>query len=98
MTQSVLEQTQSVLEQAGEKAVEAAEIASRAASAVRDALEDSLDAARRVARKSSYAAGEFLDDTKRRVKRNPIETVAAALAIGMAAGALLVLALKRSQD
>jgi ElaB/YqjD/DUF883 family membrane-anchored ribosome-binding protein len=98
MTQSVLEQAGEKLEQAGEKAVEAAQNVSRVAAAVKDALEDSLDAARRLAKQSSYAAEEFLDDTKKRVKRHPIETVAATLAIGMVAGALIGWTLRRSQS
>jgi ElaB/YqjD/DUF883 family membrane-anchored ribosome-binding protein len=98
MTQSMLQQAGEKLEQAGEKAVEAAQNVSRVASSVKDALEDSFEAARRVARQSSFAAEEFLDDTKRRVKRHPIETVAATLAVGMVAGALIGWTLKRRQS
>jgi ElaB/YqjD/DUF883 family membrane-anchored ribosome-binding protein len=89
--------TQSVLEQAGEKASEAARKASRAASAVTDALEDGMAAARRVARQGGYAAEELLDDTKRCVKRHPIETVVTTFVAGIAAGALIGWMMKRRQ-
>jgi ElaB/YqjD/DUF883 family membrane-anchored ribosome-binding protein len=80
---------QSVLEQMGEQIDETACKASRAASAVADALEDGGGAARHVAKQGSHAAAERLDDTKKRVQRHPIETVAAVFAVGIAAGAAI---------
>jgi ElaB/YqjD/DUF883 family membrane-anchored ribosome-binding protein len=88
---------QSVLEQVSEKAAEAAQKASRAASAVADAVEDGLASARHTAKQGGYAAAEFLDDAKKRVKRNPIEIVVAAFAAGIAAGTLFRWMIKRRQ-
>jgi ElaB/YqjD/DUF883 family membrane-anchored ribosome-binding protein len=87
---------QSVLELVGEKAAEAAQKASRAASAA-DAVEDGVASAQRTAKQGGDAAAEFLGDAKKRVKRNPIETVAAAFAAGIAAGTLFRWMIKRRQ-
>ena len=89
--------TQSVLEQIGEQYDETVCKASRAASAVADALEDGGVAARRVAKQGNDTATEFLADTRKRVQRHPIETVAAAIAAGIVAGAAIRWMLKRRQ-
>jgi ElaB/YqjD/DUF883 family membrane-anchored ribosome-binding protein len=78
-----------VLEQLGEQIDETAQKASRVASAVGDAFEDSVLAARRAAKHGSDVAVEFYVDTKKRIQRNPIETVVAATALGVAAGAAI---------
>ncbi|MGA3082326.1 MAG: hypothetical protein ABSD44_13305 [Terracidiphilus sp.] len=79
--------SQSVLEQMGEQIDVTARKASRAASAVADALEDGVEAARRAAKQGSHAATELYVDTRRRVQRYPVESVAATFAVGIAAGA-----------
>jgi len=81
--------TQSVLEQMGEQIDETAHKASRAAYAVGDAFEDGGGAARRVTKQSSHAATGLIDDTRRRVQRHPLETVAATFAAGIGAGAVI---------
>jgi ElaB/YqjD/DUF883 family membrane-anchored ribosome-binding protein len=81
--------TQSVLEQMGEQIDETAHKASRAASAVADALEDGGGAARRMTKQGSHAATELMDDTRKRVQRHPLETVAAIFAAGIGAGAMI---------
>jgi len=88
---------QSVLEQMGVQIDETARKASRAASAVADALEDGGGAARRVTRQGSHAAAELLADTKKRVQRHPVETIAAAFAAGIVAGEVIRWTLKRRQ-
>jgi ElaB/YqjD/DUF883 family membrane-anchored ribosome-binding protein len=88
---------QSVLEQMGEQIDETARKASRAASAVADALEDGVGAARRTAKHGAYVATEFLDNTKKRVRQHPIETVVATFAAGIAAGAVIGLMMRRRQ-
>ena len=87
--------TQSVLEQMGVQIDETARKASRAASAVADVLEDGGEAARRVAKHGSHAAAELLDDTRKRVQKHPLETVAAAFAAGIAAGAAITRMVRR---
>jgi ElaB/YqjD/DUF883 family membrane-anchored ribosome-binding protein len=86
---------QSVLEQMGVQIDETARKASRAASAVADVLEDGGEAARRVAKHGSHAAAELLDDTRKRVQKHPLETVAAAFAAGIAAGAAITRMVRR---
>lgn len=53
---------------------------SRTASAFADAIENGIDAAKRVGKRGSDAAEEFMDDTILRIKRHPVETVVAAFA------------------
>jgi ElaB/YqjD/DUF883 family membrane-anchored ribosome-binding protein len=77
---------QSVLERTGEQIAETARKASRAASAVADALEDGVGAARRVTKQGGDAAEEFFDDTTKRLQRHPTETVVVTFALGVAAG------------
>jgi hypothetical protein len=77
------------LEQVGEQIDKTSREASRAAFYVPDALEDGVKAARCAAKNDGDFATELLDDTKRRVKRHPIETVVATFAVGIAAGAAI---------
>jgi ElaB/YqjD/DUF883 family membrane-anchored ribosome-binding protein len=97
MKREVTTMAQSVLKQMGEQFDETAHKASRAASAVADALEDGVGAARRVAKHGGKAAAELFDDTKRRVQRHPVETVVATFAVGIAAGAAIGWLMKRRQ-
>ena len=66
---------QSVLERAGEHIAESARKASRTTSAVADAIEDGVGAAKRVAKQGCDAAEEFIDDRTKRLQRHPTETV-----------------------
>jgi ElaB/YqjD/DUF883 family membrane-anchored ribosome-binding protein len=86
---------QSMFEQAGEQFSDTAHKASRAASAVKDALEDGVGAARRAAKQGRYAAAELIDDTKRRVQRHPVEAVVATFAAGIAAGTAISWMMRR---
>jgi len=87
--------TQSVLERTGEQIAETARKASRATSAVADAFDDGVAAARRVAKQSGDAAEEFMDDTNKRLQRHPVETMVATFAIGIAAGVVIGWMIKR---
>ena len=80
---------QSVFEHVGQQIDDTTHKATRAASAVADALEDSVLAARRAARDGSDAAAELLYNTKKGLQRHPLETVAVTLAAGIAAGAAI---------
>jgi len=80
---------QSVLERTGDQVAETARKASRAASAVADALEDGVGAARRVAKQGGDAAEEFIDDTTRRLQRHPVETIVTTFAVGIGLGVLI---------
>ena len=89
--------SQSVLEQVGEQIDKTAHEASRAASYVADTLEDGVKAGRRAAKHGGHVAAELLDDTKRRVQRHSIETVAAVFAAGIVAGSAIRWMMKRRQ-
>jgi ElaB/YqjD/DUF883 family membrane-anchored ribosome-binding protein len=85
----------SVFDKASDHIAGAAQRASRVTSAVTDAFEDGVDMAKRAVKQSYDAAEEFLDDTQQRIKRHPVETVAAAFAIGAAFGLLVGLFARR---
>lgn len=89
--------TQSVLEQMGVQIDETAQKASRAATAVAEALEDGGVAARRITKRGSHAATELIDDARKRVQRHPLKTVAATLAAGIGAGAVIGWAIRHRQ-
>jgi ElaB/YqjD/DUF883 family membrane-anchored ribosome-binding protein len=86
---------QPVLERTGEHIAESARKASRVTSAVADAIEDGLVAARRVVRQGGDAAEEFFNDTTKRLQRHPIETVITSLAVGMTVGIVIGWMIKR---
>lgn len=88
---------QSIFEHAGQQIDETTHKATRVASAVADALEDSVLAARRAARDGADAATELLYNTKRRLQRYPLETVAVTFTAGIAAGAAIGWLLRRKQ-
>ena len=87
--------SQSVMGRASEQLAETARTASRFTSAVADAVEDGIGAARRVAKQSGDAAEEFFDDTTKRMQRHPIETLVASLGAGIAIGILIGWVMKR---
>ena len=84
-----------VLDRTSAQIAEASRKASRAATAVADALEGGMGAARRVAKQSGDAAEEFIDDTTKRLQRHPVETVVTAFAVGVGVGVLIHAVLKR---
>ncbi|HEY1254786.1 MAG TPA: hypothetical protein VGF01_08405 [Terracidiphilus sp.] len=89
---------QSVFEHVGQQIDDTTHKATRAASAVADALEDSVLAARRAARDGTDAATELLYNAKRCLQRHPLETVAVTFAAGIAAGAAIGWMMKRKQS
>jgi len=84
-----------ILERTADQISESAHQASRASSAVAGAIDDGIGAVRRAAKQSGDAAEEFLQDTTQRIQRHPALTVAATFAVGLAAGALIGLMIKR---
>ncbi len=86
---------QSVFEHVGQQIDDTTHKAARAASAVADALEDSVIAARRVARDGADAAPELLYNTKRRFERHPFESAAITFAAGIATGTAIGWMMKR---
>ena len=86
---------QSILEKASEHIADSVREASRVTAAVADAFEDGVGVARRAAKQSGAAAEDFVNDSTRRIQRNPLATVAVTLAAGFAMGILTGLAIRR---
>ena len=84
-----------VVERTADNIVEAARQTSRATSAIADALDDGVGAARHAAKLGCDAGEEFLNETTPRLQRHLLLTVAATFAIGATTGALLGWFLKR---
>ena len=82
--------SQSVLNRMSDQIDEASDKASRAASAVADALQDGVDTVRCAVKHGEHVATELFYDAKKRVRQYPMEALLATLAIGIAAGALIV--------
>lgn len=78
-----------VLDKEDECGAESIHKVSRTASAFADAIENGIDTAKRVGKRGSDAAEEFMDDTVLRIKRHPVETVVAAFALGFVIGGLV---------
>ena len=80
----------SFLGKARERLMEAGGEVSRLKTEASQAVEDGVVAARRLARRSRYAAEDLIDDAAHRVKRDPLRAMAIGLAIGFGLGALAV--------
>ncbi|HXL08997.1 MAG TPA: hypothetical protein VN966_02135 [Candidatus Bathyarchaeia archaeon] len=80
----------SFLGKARERLMEAGGEVSRLKTEASQAVEDGVVAARRLARRSRYAAEDLIDDAVHRVKRDPLRAMAIGLAIGFGLGALAV--------
>jgi hypothetical protein len=89
MSESVIGKAGDLIGKAGETFAETAKTASKFTSAVADAVEDGIGAAKRVVKHSGDAAEEFFDDTTKRLQRHPIETVFVSFAAGIALGVVI---------
>jgi ElaB/YqjD/DUF883 family membrane-anchored ribosome-binding protein len=78
-----------VVGRAGEQIAETARTASRMTSAMAEAVEEGLGAARRVAKQAGDAAEELFDDTTKRLERHPTETVIVSIAMGFTIGVVV---------
>jgi ElaB/YqjD/DUF883 family membrane-anchored ribosome-binding protein len=88
MSQTVLDKTTAAI---GESARQT----SSAGSAVAAITEEGVGVVRRAARPGGDAAKEILNDTTRRIQRQPALTVALTFAVGFAAGVLICLIMKQ---
>jgi len=62
---------------------------SRASSVMADAIDESVGVIKHAVKRSGDVAEELMDDAAQRVKRHPVETMAATFALGMVAGAFI---------
>ena len=74
----------------GERLMGAGSEVSRLKSEASHAVEDGVTAARRLAKRSRYAAEDLIDDAAHRVKRDPLRSVVLGFVIGISLGALVV--------
>ena len=74
----------------GERLAEVGDEASRLKTAASHVIEDAVTEAKRLAKRSRYAAEDLMEDAGHRVKRDPLRSVALGLAIGLGMGALSV--------
>ena len=89
----------SLLGKARERLMEAGSEVSRLKTEASQAVEDRVVAARRLARRSRYAAEDLIDDAAHRVKRDPLRAVAIGLVVGLGVGALAVwLATRKARE
>jgi hypothetical protein len=70
----------------GDQISETARTASRLTTAMSDAMEEGIGAAKKVAKQAGDAAEEFFDDTTKRLQRHPVETVVGSMVIGLCLG------------
>ena len=75
-----------VIGRAGEQMAETARTASRLTSAMAEAVEEGLGAAKRVAKQAGDVAEELFDDTTKRLQRHPVETVVGSMVVGLSLG------------
>ena len=78
--------SETVMGRAGEQIAETARTASRLTSAMAEAVEEGLGAAKRVAKQAGDAAEELFDDTTKRLQRHPVETVIGSMVVGVCLG------------
>lgn len=80
---------ENILERADAQVAESNHKLSRATSAMADAIDEGVGVIKRTVKRSSDAAEELVEDTTQRVKRHPIETMAATFALGVVVGAFI---------
>ena len=80
----------SLLGKARERLMEAGGEVSRLKTEASQAVEEGVVAARRLAKRSRYAAEDLIDDAAHHIKHEPRRSVAVGLAIGFGLGALAV--------
>jgi ElaB/YqjD/DUF883 family membrane-anchored ribosome-binding protein len=74
----------------GERLVEVGGEAARLKTAASHAVEDAVTEAKRLAKRSRYAAEDLMEDAAHRVKHDPLTSVGLGFAIGLGMGALAV--------
>ena len=74
----------------GERLVQVGGEAARLKTAASHSVEDAVTEAKRLAKRSRYAAEDLMEDAAHRVKRDPLRLVGLGFAIGLGMGALAV--------
>ncbi len=75
-----------ILEKADAQVAESIKKLSRAASSMAEAIDDGVSVIKLAVKRSGDLAEEIMDDTTQRVRRHPVETMAATFAAGLVTG------------
>jgi hypothetical protein len=78
-----------IIEKADEQVAESIRKLTRATSAMADAIDEGVGVIKHAVKRSGDVAEELMDDTTQRVKRHPIETMAATFVAGAIVGGLI---------
>jgi ElaB/YqjD/DUF883 family membrane-anchored ribosome-binding protein len=78
-----------ILEKADEQVAESIRKLTRATSSMADAIDEGTRVIKHAVKQGGDVAEELLDDATQRVKRHPIETMAATFTVGVVVGGLL---------
>jgi hypothetical protein len=81
--------TKDIMEKADEQVAESIRKLTRATSAMADAIDEGVGVIKHAVKRSGDVAEELMDDTTQRVKRHPIETMAATFVAGAIVGGLI---------
>jgi hypothetical protein len=80
---------ENILEKAETQVAASIHNLSRASAAMADAIDEGVGVIKRVVKRSGDVAEELLDDTAQRVKRHPVETMAATFGLGLVTGVFI---------
>jgi ElaB/YqjD/DUF883 family membrane-anchored ribosome-binding protein len=80
---------ENILEKADAQVAESIRKLSRATSAMAEAIDEGVAVIERAVKRSGDVAEELVEDATQRVKRHPLETMAATFALGVVAGGLI---------
>jgi len=78
-----------ILENADEQVAESIRKLTRATSAMAEAIDEGTDVIKHTIKRSGDVAEELLEDTTQRIKRHPVETMAATFTLGVIVGGLI---------
>jgi ElaB/YqjD/DUF883 family membrane-anchored ribosome-binding protein len=80
---------ESILGKADAQVAESIRKLTRATSAMAEAIDEGVGAIKLAVKRSGDLAEEMMDDTTQRVKRHPVETIAATFAVGIIVGGFI---------
>ncbi len=86
---------ETVMERADARVAESIHKMSHATTAFADAVDEGIDVAKHIGKRSSDAAEELMDDTTQRIKRHPVESLVTAFAAGVFVGGFIDCLIRR---
>lgn len=87
--------SQTFVEKAGDHIAQSVHEASRITSEAADAVAEGVNVAKCAVKQGRDVAEDFVNDSTRRIKRNPLVAVATTLVAGLALGMLAGLSMRR---